>query len=111
MTNEALKQILSVLDMEYGTTKEDFLHGADWQLLLAIMLSAQSTDQQVDRVLPDLWKRFSSIQDMAEAPEEEIEAYIRTVGLYKNKARNMKQCCKQLMNEYGGKVPVLLRNC
>lgn len=108
MTKEAIKQILSVLDKEYGTTKEDFLHGTDWQLLLAIMLSAQSTDQQVDRVLPDLWKRFSSIQDMAEAPEEEIEAYIRTVGLYKNKARNMKQCCKQIMNEYGGKVPVTI---
>jgi len=108
MTKEAVHQILSLLDKEYGTDKEGFLHMEDWQLLLAIMLSAQSTDQQVDKVLPDLWKRFSSVRQIAEAPEEEIGDYIRTVGLYKNKAKNMKQCCRQIIEEHGGKVPVTL---
>ena len=108
MKKEALKQILSALDREYGTTKEDFLHQQDWQLLLAIMLSAQSTDQQVDKVLPGLWKRFSSIWQITEASEKEIEDYIKTVGLYKNKARSIKQCCKQLVEQYNGKVPVTI---
>ncbi|MGF7142426.1 endonuclease-3 [Anaerotaenia torta] len=108
MTKEAVKQILSVLDKEYGTTKEGFLYEADWQLLLAIMLSAQSTDKQVDEVLPGLWKRFSNVRQIAEASEEEIQDQIRMVGLYKNKAKNMKQCCRQLMDEYGGKVPAAI---
>jgi endonuclease-3 len=105
MTKEAIKQVLSILDNEYGITKEGFLHFYDWQLLLAIMLSAQSTDKQVYEVLPRLWKRFSSAQQVAEAPVEEIEEYIKTIGLYKSKAKNMKQCCTQLIAEYGGKVP------
>lgn len=108
MTQEAIQQILSILDQEYGITKKEFLHYEDWQLLLAIMLSAQSTDKQVYEVLPGLWNRFSSILQMAEAPVEEIEDYIRTIGLYKSKAKNMKQCCKQIIDEYGGKVPTTI---
>ncbi len=105
MLKEAVIQILSILDKEYGTTKEGFLHYEDWQLLLAIMLSAQSTDKQVYEVLPRLWNRFSSIEQMAEAPVDEIEEYIKSIGLYKSKAKNMKQCCIQVITEYGGKVP------
>lgn len=105
MTNEAIQMVLQTLDQEYGTTKEGFLHYADWQLLLAIMLSAQSTDKQVYEALPGLWNRFTSIEQMAEAPVEEIEEYIRSIGLYKSKAKNMKQCCKQIIDEYGGNVP------
>ena len=51
------------------------------------MLSAQSTDKQVDEALPELFGHFQSVQAMAEAPAEEIEQYIRSVGLYKNKAK------------------------
>ncbi len=110
MVNEAIQQILLILDKEYGTTKEGFLHYADWQLLLAIMLSAQSTDKQVNEVLPSLWNSFSSIGQMAEAPVEEIENYIKSVGLYKSKAKNMKQCCKQIIDEYDGKVPTTIND-
>jgi len=110
MVNEAIQQILLILDKEYGTTKEGFLHYADWQLLLAIMLSAQSTDKQVNEVLPSLWNSFSSIGQMAEAPVEEIENYIKSVGLYKSKAKNMKQCCKQIIDEYDGKVPTTINH-
>lgn len=108
MTNEATQMVLQALDHEYGTTKEGFLHYADWQLLLAIMLSAQSTDKQVYEALPGLWNRFTSIEQMAEAPVEEIEEYIRSIGLYKSKAKNMKQCCKQIIDEYEGKVPTTI---
>lgn len=106
MLKEDIKQVLSTLDQEYGTTKEGFLHKADWQLLLAIMLSAQSTDKQVYAVLPKLWERFYEIDQMAEAEVEEIEEYIKSVGLYKSKAKNMKRCCQQIRDEYNGKVPV-----
>ena len=106
MDKEGIQKILGILDQEYGTSKEGFLHFADWQLLLAIMLSAQSTDKQVYAALPRLWERFSKIEQMAEAPVEEIEEYIKSIGLYKSKAKNMKKCCQQIIEEFGGKVPM-----
>lgn len=105
MTKEEIQQILTLLDQEYGITKQGFLHFADWQLLLAIMLSAQSTDKQVYEVLPNLWDRFTTIFQMADAPVDEIEDCIRIIGLYRSKAKNMKQCCQQIIAEYEGKVP------
>ena len=102
---EKLQHILETLDKIYGTTKDGFYHNQDWQLLTAIMLSAQSADKQVDEALPGLFGRFRTAEEVAQAPVEEIEEYIRSVGLYKNKAKNMKKCCEQLVKDYGGKVP------
>lgn len=102
---EKLEHILETLDERYGTKKEGFYHEQPWQLLAAIMLSAQSTDRQVDEALPGLFGRFHSARELAEAPQEEIEDYIRSVGLYKSKARNLKKCCRQIVEEYGGQVP------
>ena len=105
MNQESIQHILTCLDEKYGTTKEGFLHFEAWQLLLAIRLSAQSTDQQVYAVLPRLWERFSKMEQMAEAPVEEIEGYIKSIGLYKSKAKSMKACCQQIIEEFGGEVP------
>ncbi len=105
MTKEKTKMILDRLDEEYGTTKEGFLHQADWQLLTAIMLSAQSTDKQVDEVLPSLWERFPDIEAVMQASVEEVENAIKSIGLYKVKARNIKKCCEKLWKEYDKKVP------
>lgn len=93
------------LDRTYGVEKEPFYHKQNWQLLAAIMLSAQSTDQQVEEVLPALFERFPEAKDAAEAPVEAIEEMIRSIGLYKNKAKNIKKCCTQIMEQYGGEVP------
>lgn len=105
MTKEKTKNILDLLDKEYGTTKEGFLHKADWQLLTAIMLSAQSTDKQVDETLPGLWERFPDIETVVQAPVEELEDAIKSIGLYKVKARNIRKCCEKLWKEYGKEVP------
>lgn len=104
-TKENVPFVLDWLDETYGTEKENFYHHAPWQLLTAIMLSAQSTDKQVDEAIPALFDHFRTVQSVAEADIEEIESYIRSVGLYKNKARNMKKCCAQIAEEYGGEVP------
>lgn len=107
-TKENLPKILSWLDETYGTTKDNFYHHEPWQLLVAIMLSAQSTDKQVDEAIPALFDHYRTAQSVADAPVEEIESYIKSVGLYKNKARNMKKCCAQIAEEFGGQVPVTL---
>lgn len=105
MNKESIGYVLDKLDQVYGVTKEGFYHQQPWQLLAAIMLSAQSTDKQVEEVLPQLFERFPTPEQMAKAPLEEIEDSIRSIGLYKNKARNLKKCCKQIAWEYGGEVP------
>ncbi len=105
MTKEKTKMILDKLDQEYGTTKEGFLHQEDWQLLTAIMLSAQSTDKQVDEVLPGLWKKFPDLEAVVLASVEEVENAIKSIGLYKVKAKNIKKCCEKLWKEHDKKVP------
>ena len=105
MKKDNISFVLNKLDEIYGVTKEGFYHDQPWQLLVAIMLSAQSTDKQVEEVLPQLFKRFRTANQMAEAPLEEIEEAIRSIGLYKNKAKNIKKCCRQIVEEYGGEVP------
>lgn len=109
MKKEQVMIVLKRLDDTYGTTKQGFLHKEPWQLLLAIMLSAQSTDKQVEDVLPKLWNRFQTVESMAHAQVEEIEDQIRTIGLYKNKAKNMKACCSQIMTQFGGEVPTTMK--
>lgn len=102
---KAVTSILSLLDTLYGTVKDNFRYQEPWQLLIAIILSAQSTDKQVEKVLPDLFRRFPTVKDVAEAGQGEIEGCIRSVGLYKHKAENIKKCCCRLLNEYNGQVP------
>lgn len=103
--NDKTKKILKILDEQYGVTKEGFYHKEPWQLLAAIMLSAQSTDKQVDKVLPDLYNRFPTLDSVVNAPLEDIEDGIRSIGLYKNKAKNIKKCCQQISEDFGGEVP------
>ena len=104
-TKEGLSAALAWLDETYGTTKENFYHHEPWQLLAAIMLSAQSTDKQVDEAIPALFDHFRTAGSVAEAGIEEIESYIKSVGLYRNKARNLKKCCQQIEEDFGGEVP------
>ena len=105
MKKEYVTRVLEKLDETYGVTKQGFYHKQPWQLLAAIMLSAQSTDKQVEEVLPQLFTRFEHAEDMADASLEEIEEAIRSIGLYKNKARNLKKCCQQIAEEFSGEVP------
>jgi endonuclease-3 len=75
------------------------------ELLIATMLSAQCTDERVNRVTPGLFARYPSAQAFAEAPIGELEEAIRSTGFYHNKARNIQAACRQLVDEYGGEVP------
>lgn len=102
---EDVLETLQWLEDTYGSGNDGFYRNHPWQHLVAIMLSAQSTDKQVDEVLPRLFARFDTVWDVADADIEEIEEHIRSIGIYKNKAKNMKKCCTQLAYEYDGVVP------
>jgi endonuclease III len=79
-----------------------------FELLIATILSAQCTDVLVNKVTPELFKQFSDAVSMAKAPIAAIEELVRSAGFYKNKAKNIKACCEQLVEKYGGKVPQTL---
>lgn len=76
-----------------------------FQLLIAVILSAQATDVSVNKVTPALFEVFPTPETLAEAPLEEITEKIRTIGLFRNKAKNIKACAQQLLEKFDGQVP------
>lgn len=79
--------------------------GEPWKLLVMGRLSAQCTDERVNKVCCELFKRFPTAEAMADGKLSEIEEYIKPCGLYKSKAANIKDSCRKLCNEYGGILP------
>ena len=75
------------------------------ELLVATILSAQCTDRRVNIVTAELFKKFRSAADYANAPVTQIEDCIKTAGFYRSKARNIQACCRKLVEKHGGEVP------
>ncbi len=75
------------------------------QLLVATILSAQCTDERVNMVTPELFRRFPTAEAMASAPPEEIEALVRSTGFYRNKAKNIQGACCMIVSQFDGQVP------
>ena len=104
-----VEQILARLDERYGTEKICYLnYNEPWQLLVAVILSAQCTDARVNIVTGPLFKRYPTPRDLAEADQKEVEEYIHSEGFYVTKARNIIACCRRLVDVYGGEVPKTL---
>jgi len=76
-----------------------------FQLVIAVMLSAQCTDERVNKTTPELFKRCKTIQDFADIDIHELEEIIHPCGFYKNKAKNIKLCAKQVLENFNGTVP------
>ena len=76
-----------------------------FQMVVAVCLSAQCTDQSVNKLTPTLFKRCKTIQDFADIDISELESLIHSCGFYKNKAKNIKLCAKQILENYNGIVP------
>lgn len=103
---ERITSILSLLDEHYGTDYKCYLnHENAWQLLIATMLSAQCTDERVNIVTKDLFQKYKSVEDLANADLKELEKDIHSTGFYHNKAKNIIACTKSLLSDYQGEVP------
>ena len=101
-----VEQVLALLDREYGSEYICYLnHETPWQLLIAVMLSAQCTDARVNIVTADLFKKYDSIEKFANADLKELEKDIHSTGFYHNKAKNIISCCRDLLERFGGEVP------
>lgn len=106
MTKTNILKLISLLDEHYGTDKVCYLkHNNAWQLLIATILSAQCTDERVNKVTKDLFVKYASLDDFANASLQELEKDIMSTGFYHNKAKNIIACARKLVDEYNGEVP------
>ncbi|NPD32172.1 endonuclease III [Berryella wangjianweii] len=79
--------------------------GDPFKLTVAVLLSAQTTDKSVNKVTPQLWERYPTVADLAAASQHEVEQVLRTIGLYRSKAKNCIACAQMVLTEHGGQVP------
>ena len=100
-----IKTILQTLSGRYPVVKTQLEHGTPFQLLIATILSAQCTDNQVNKVSKHLFDAYPDPETLARAPLSQIKKIIYSTGFYNNKAKNIKACALALVNEYGGVVP------
>ena len=98
-------EILLRLKRHYPNSKCTLHYQTPLQLLVATILSAQCTDERVNQVTPELFRRFPDAQALATAPREEIEALIRPTGFYRNKAKHIQETCRKILTDFGGQVP------
>lgn len=100
-----IKSILEELDRLYPNPKTELFFETPFQLLVATMLSAQTTDRQVNNITKDLFAIYSTPADYASLAPEELEKHIKSCGLYKNKAKNIIHASKILVDQYNSRVP------
>ncbi|WP_055666864.1 endonuclease III [Desnuesiella massiliensis] len=100
-----VKEILELLKKEYPDAKCELDYGTPFQLLVATILSAQTTDKKVNEVTEELFKEYPTVDDFLRLSQEELENRIKKIGLYRNKAKNILLMCRQLKENYKGEVP------
>ncbi len=102
---EYVLELINLLKKEYPVAECSLITKNPLQLLISTMLSAQCTDARVNIVTRDLYEKYHTAEDFCNASLEEIEECIKSLGLYKNKAKNLKACCETLVKDFGGEVP------
>ncbi len=102
-------EILDQLEVLFPNAECELVHKNAYELLIAVILSAQTTDVSVNKITPKLFERFPTPASLAAAPLSEIEPYIKSIGLYRNKAKSIKGCAEALMERYQGEVPATMK--
>lgn len=103
--NDKVRRILDTLYQMYPNATCELNFSNNEELAIAVILSAQTTDISVNKVTPILFTQFKTIEELANANEDEISQCIRSIGLYRNKAKNIKLFAQQLVERHQGKLP------
>jgi endonuclease-3 len=98
-------KVMELLRGRYPDADCELTFKNDFELLISVILSAQTTDANVNKVTPNLFKRFPTAQALAEANIDEVKELIRSTGYYNAKANNIQACARGLVERFGGKVP------
>lgn len=102
---ERVDLLLELMDKEYPEVKCSLNYSNPLEMLIATQLSAQCTDARVNIVTEELFKRYKTVEDYANADITELQEYIRSAGFYKNKSKNIILCCQRIIDAYNGQVP------
>lgn len=102
---ERVAGVIAALKAEYPDALCALQYKKDYELMIAVRLSAQCTDARVNLVTPGLFARFPTLDAFADADIADVEECVRSCGFYKHKARDIVLACQMLRDEYGGKVP------
>lgn len=105
MNNKQVIQSIKLLKEAYPDAKCSLDFSTPFELVIAVMLSAQCTDDRVNKTTPALFSRCKNIEDFANIDIKELEEIIHPCGFYKNKAQNIKKCAKQVLENFNGIVP------
>jgi endonuclease III len=103
-----VKEIIKILSKEIPDSRIALRFSNPLELLIATILSAQCTDVKVNQVTVDLFEKYHTVKDYAEANLAKLEEEIRPTGFYRNKARSIQKCCQELVKRFGGEVPKTL---
>jgi len=102
---ERVRAVVELLAGAYPDARCELDYRDPWELLVATVLSAQCTDQRVNQVTPELFRRWPTPAAMAEAPLSELEEAVRPTGFFRNKARAVREAARILVSHHGGDVP------
>jgi endonuclease III len=102
---ERVAEILRRLDVQYPDVTCALTHSSAWELVVATILSAQSTDVRVNMVTPELFKKYPTVQDFARLEPQQLEPDIHSTGFFRNKSKSVVGAARRVVSEFGGKVP------
>ncbi len=105
MKKNEIVDFIEILKKTYPDSTCSLDFETPFQIVVAVMLSAQCTDERVNKTTPALFERCKTVQDFADIDIKELEEFIHPCGFYKNKAKNIKLCAKQILENFNGKVP------
>ena len=105
LTSEEATKVIRAMGQLFPEAKAELNHDSPFQLLIAVILSAQTTDVGVNKVTPGLFEAYPTPQALMQANREDIMEKIKTIGLYRNKAKFIKSCATDIVERFGGEVP------
>ncbi|AJH78435.1 endonuclease III [Heyndrickxia coagulans] len=105
LTKQQIRHCLETMGEMFPDARCELNHSNPFELLIAVTLSAQCTDALVNKVTKNLFQKYKSPDDYIAVPLEELQQDIRSIGLYRNKAKNIQKLCRMLIEEYGREVP------
>ncbi len=104
-TPERANKILDILEKTHPDARIYLNYGNPLQLLVATILAAQCTDEKVNQVTPELFRRYPTAAKLAAAGQSVLEGMLRPTGFFRQKARSIRECCRAIVEEHGGEVP------
>ncbi|MBE2912416.1 endonuclease III [Anoxybacillus flavithermus] len=105
LTKQQIRYCLDEIANMFPNAHCELVHRNPFELLIAVVLSAQCTDALVNKVTKQLFEKYKTPEDYVSVPLEELQQDIRSIGLYRNKAKNIQQLCRILIEKYNGEVP------